>query len=1412
MGDSERRDSASEPPDPFGEEGTPNLRPPDPNVDAQRKVAARPSRRFIIIAAALAILIPLTWAARGYYVDHVEATSKELQREAVTATLNEIEARFDLMQADLLGRGRRVANAPEIVSGLRERARHELREGPVTVVDFFAEYDVPAHISIELYDFTPRLVAWKGFSMPLDSAPSSQRFLDSFQTAIASDANRRQALVAWWPVQEGHRILGAVRVMHLIGYDAPVHNEYLRDISLADRWQRLTHLPVEVSFEPAGDVGDPTDRRSRVLQGADGAVLGRVVVEPPTAEQLIASTESRFDDVLAFWSVLLLAWMMGGIWHAYQHALSQARHSGDSILKLGTWFTGAALAWWGLRFALIHLNVPARWQEGKTPLAPLFDPIHFASGLGGGLLRSTGDFLITAIFVMIFAAAFVQFANVFREMGSDRLRLPERLQGGALNHLALIKATASVLGAGLVIEGLTIALAITTRRVVLDSTFDAFARKGLLPEPLLLVVLCSLILITIGVLLAAVAVVWMALKRVLWQWSGNANRWTYWIPIVLAAIVPTLVLYTLAPLNEIVALPVSLSFLAAGIALAVFLMLRRDTAIDLLILRSVLPAIFLVTMILYPLLYNGMDVKRRMQMTDAADTFAEGRDPRVLFAIEQLLQEIRTSDAVRDRFDGDTSTTHVVLDSLAMASLRGSLLSSLPAYDVSLTFFDDAGRPIGRYYDTGQSLDQRSLDEIDQLEFSILHQMYEEGGAAGVMVEQVTGRREPDRFQYEGVAPVYAGDRTELLGWVMSRAEPHTMLREGGTPFPRVLLPSGSYDDLYADLSIAEFRDDVLVRSMGRDFGRYRLADDIRLALAAEADIWRKEFVEERAYRTYYRRQESPISSDIARPMLHTPASSIVGVRVPDINTFDHLYYLLRLTVCGLLVALPLYVLGIVLRYRAGLLPAPRVRFRDKVLNAFLSVGIISVAAVGYVGLEVVTGENERAVQSWLRQHLERVEETLALDARGEEMPYRVLERVRVDSLAARIGLDLTLYRAYELTALSRPQLLREHLIDRRLPIEAYKALFFDGYRFIYTDERVGNFTYTTGFRALPDEQGRPQYIVSVPTLPEQERIEEERARTVAYLFGSLLLLLVVVMITASLFANAISRPVARLRSGLKAVAAGRFERMIPVDSRDEIGELVQTFNEMQEQLAESRRKLAQQERQLAWREMARQVAHEIKNPLTPMKLSVQHLRRAYEDEEDAPTRREKFADLFTRITTTLIEQIDTLARIANEFHSFARMPSRIVERLDLNAVVEEAVALMQEESDVVIHTDLCKAKLMLDGDREELRRDFINLIKNGIQAIPEEKKGRIDVRTRVDVAEDGSRWAHCEVSDNGTGVEADVRDRIFEPNFSTKTSGTGLGLAIVRKSVEEHHGEIGFETALGEGTTFWIRLPLAEE
>jgi two-component system, NtrC family, nitrogen regulation sensor histidine kinase NtrY len=1384
-------------------------------------------RRYLSIVVFLLLLLLLTYGLRTWRIASLGNNATEQQSREVAEAVEVIERRFAALQAEMLEEARRWAAAPEVVSSLRGLEERLVSSEMERIVSYAANLNLPARAAVEFYNRESFLVAWQGFSMPPDDTPQQAGFLNSLQTVIVKDGEYRQALAVWWPVQDADGIVGAIRVLRLVDVRTPVQNRYLRSYSLAAEWQTATGLPVQVYW---GDVPANAPAQGRhVLQGADGGVLGYAVVQPPSVEDLEWLAGGRYNDVLAFWLTMLLFWLMAGLWLWYRSAVpvsSVERMGRTGTGRLAFRFVLLGAGWWAVRFALLHGNVPARWQSQKAPLAPLFDPSHLASAVGDGLFRSSGDLLITSVFAAVFAAVLLDFVAILRRPGREALLRDTVRKEQAQKSLLLRFAGLAVLST-LIVTGLAYGLAFVSHRMILDSTIDYFARTGLVPEQperLILVVFCALLLLTLATVLVILAALWpvvpasMALRRSRWPLVMVAALYAGAVAILFT------LLYTLTPIGDVLPWPVALLFLVAGITLVLAGRFRQTGVLELLTLRGLLLAVFLTGMLLYPIFYGGMDARRRMQMVDSSESFGERQDPRVLFAIEQVLEQARSgrgSVRLLELLSGRTAPDILrpQLDSLSGELLRNSFLFSLGSYDVSVSILDTQGNLLGRYYEADRvPAASAALDQMDATEFEIIQAMYAEQGSSGMMIEQITGRLQRDRFQYIGIVPITDEESGRRVGWVMSRVESQTLLQYNETPFPRVLLPSGYLGNMRQNLSLANFQNGVLVRSLGRDFGRYALDEQVQVALLTTPELWNVESVEGRRYLTYYRREEAVSALSGLNEQAPRSGLSVVAARMPAMNAFDHLYYLLRLTVGGLFIALPVYLIGLYVRWRKGIFPPTRIHFRDKVLNAFLSVGIISVATVGVVGQDVVTEETESAVRFNLRQHFERVESILALQGEGSEMPYRVLSRTHIDSLASVAGLDLNLYRQGRLEETTRPQFVRDRLIDQRLPIEAYQALYLEGYRTTFIEEQIGSFTYVAGYHALLDEAGQPYYVISVPTLPEQERLEEERARTVAYLFGALLLLMLAVMFTASLISGALTRPIGRLRTGLKAVAKGQFERAIPVTSRDEIGDLVHTFNEMQEQLADSRRKVAQHERQLAWREMARQVAHEIKNPLTPMKLSVQHLRRAFEDSKmgDAgagASGTSRFANVFDRITVTLIEQIDTLARIANEFHTFARMPTRMLERLDLNTVVREAVSLMQEESPAEITLDLYGEPLSVEADREELRRIYINLIKNAIQAIPEEREGRVVVSTKLSGSTNGSAdWAVSTIADNGVGIPQELRDKIFEPNFSTKTSGTGLGLAITRKSIEEMQGEIGFETEEGTGTVFRIRLPLAEE
>ena len=236
----------------------------------------------------------------------------------------------------------------------------------------------------------------------------------------------------------------------------------------------------------------------------------------------------------------------------------------------------------------------------------------------------------------------------------------------------------------------------------------------------------------------------------------------------------------------------------------------------------------------------------------------------------------------------------------------------------------------------------------------------------------------------------------------------------------------------------------------------------------------------------------------------------------------------------------------------------------------------------------------------------------------------------------------------------------------------------------------------------------------------------------------------------------------------------------------------------MVDELAKNVDKLARSERESAWREMAQQVAHEIKNPLTPMKLSIQHIHRAWASDD------ERFAVMFPKFSQRLVDQIDQLSDIATAFSQFASIPFVQVEAFKLKEALAEAVDLFSYDPVVIrIEYNDCD-DLYVMADRKQIHRLFVNLLKNALQAVPPEREPFIEVEmSHIETS------VSVRVTDNGTGIDDDVVDKIFQPNFTTKTSGMGLGLAIVKNIAETAGGKVSFETVRNQGTTFWVELPI---
>ncbi len=357
-----------------------------------------------------------------------------------------------------------------------------------------------------------------------------------------------------------------------------------------------------------------------------------------------------------------------------------------------------------------------------------------------------------------------------------------------------------------------------------------------------------------------------------------------------------------------------------------------------------------------------------------------------------------------------------------------------------------------------------------------------------------------------------------------------------------------------------------------------------------------------------------------------------------------------------------------------------------------------------------------------------------------------------------------------------------------------YKQLVSTGQR--QTSQPRENYVSTYSF--VKDNAGKNIVIINIPYSKGVSPDKEELTAFLTRLLQVYIFLLIGASAIAYILSNYITKSLRVVADKLQNVTISKKNDPISWESKDEIGTLVKRYNSMLVALEESAEKLAKSERESAWREMAKQVAHEIKNPLTPMKLSVQHLVRSLDPKH------QNFRSNMQRFEEKMIQQIETLSAIATEFSNFAQMPKSDMTTLDLTKLIKDTIELYSVDSNAEIITNLKpNQKIHIQGDPKQLTRVLNNVLKNAIQAIPFDRKGIIQVQIQDRIPSQ----IVIEIKDNGIGIPQDKRDKIFVPNFTTKSTGMGLGLAMVKNILENHNGSISFQSEVDVGTTFLITL-----
>jgi nitrogen fixation/metabolism regulation signal transduction histidine kinase len=415
--------------------------------------------------------------------------------------------------------------------------------------------------------------------------------------------------------------------------------------------------------------------------------------------------------------------------------------------------------------------------------------------------------------------------------------------------------------------------------------------------------------------------------------------------------------------------------------------------------------------------------------------------------------------------------------------------------------------------------------------------------------------------------------------------------------------------------------------------------------------------------------------------------------------------------------------------------------------------------------------------------------------------PVQTFNAADLKSISERLSLNYNVFSldSGKLIYTSLPELFKREIIADRLDYATLKNLRSETFGNMIDKGQVGLLRFLSSYFIVHNDEGKELGIVELPFFLSNSNQRSETTTIITTLINIYIFVFLISAVLAFFLTQSVTKPFNYIIKQFTKINLTKTNEPLKWFDSDEIGVLIKEYNRMLRKLENSTVLLAKNEREMAWREMAKQVAHEIKNPLTPMKLSLQMLERAIKNNAT------NVNEIAVKVTKTLVEQIDNLSLIATNFSNFAKLPSSKKEVFPLNEFLYSVTGMYHDDQQNEFLFMIPEYEIMLFADKSQIIRVFTNVIQNAIQSIPEDKKGNI----ALTVSKIKNNFVRISISDNGEGISEEKGKSLFQPYFTTKTSGTGLGLAMCKDIIEESGGKISFESVIEEGTVFHIDLPV---
>ncbi|MGB9697576.1 MAG: ATP-binding protein [Ignavibacteria bacterium] len=1309
-----------------------------------------------------------------------------------------IQSNFQKLTEHLSSLTKSISNNLDVKKNLENGEIHKLFQ---TIL----KTETEEAFSVEVYNKWFNLIAYKGNSLESEYT----LFLKSMggkESLVFRDVGFGQYMLLYTPIrsQRDSSIIVGVLVTGVL-----LDSKYLREkkLSIVNCFARELETSLRTSVEILSSqkkLDSSRYEQSQIVscQDKDGHIIGYVQLPSYTQKTHMESVETFFAKanatVVLLGSFLLLYFLLNfaSLWH-------------NIGLRLLTFGITLVL----IRYLWLFFDVPAVfWDSG------IFSAVYFASPIGGGIAKSLGELLITLCFGLLFSLYCVY--QSFRELKDSTKR--------SYGLLSLLHAITYVILFALVYWLFELVL----RTIVVNSNVKFLDRVNFIPSADLLIVQLIFIALVFTVVYLEVAIQFALFYIVKSISGGKLFKKYYGVIILITLLVVTEIL-------QFFLLHLDSNFIERlGFVILIFIFayyldrsILHKKSNSIFSLRS-LSLSFLIGLVVTPVLILDTSKSQEAKYVELIGThLASQNKEAIVFLIANELDRLTNNNQIFSSFKNKDE-----IKKLAFYLWKESKLSS-ENYNSAVFILDGKFKSESEFnvspstinLDSVISFAKRNYFE-KELSYSSPDYLISDSSSASdtllgteseieesqvpevlpMLYEDISVLRDARNKYYIAIKsiedPYLKGiSRNSQLGYIVFvvHSEYKTLLPSTTFQFFGDFTVERLIDKLTVKPVITEFLNGEVINSTDPEISK-SIAKNLdafrqRLLRKEGTKYWRYENINNKSYRTFYILAEPLNYENYGENPESVERIFTVSIIYNDLASMMFFYFKFILFATFVF----LIVFAIKGLFLLKELKTFRLNFRDRLFAAFLVVSIIPIIILAIYTRSYITNKNDNFFRN-------QIVSDLNLGTGSLQDAQKLISRYKsIDSLQkfvtgifiknfSRTDKSYILYLKNRMVATTNKELFDAGLLDPRADAEAFYNIYYLKRDLFIRYVNIGEYSFLVGYKPFYSVDNTIAGILSSLSVYKQTEINSELTETLTYIFGSYVIMIIFLLWVVSLVTERMYKPLLELKTAVEMMSRGNTSIQIPMKRRDEFGELIESFNRMTTEIEKSKIELKRAEREATWRDVARRVAHEIRNPLTPMKLAIQHLYNQYKNRKS-----EDFTEILLRTKNLIVNEIDKLDYIATEFSNFAKMPQRNYEALSINNILDEVIALYATNQNIRFEKKLQSAALIL-ADRQELNRAFQNIIKNAVQAIIEE--GVIKVRTY-----DFQNSVICEIEDNGCGIDEEIIDRLFEPNFSTKSKGMGLGLAITKKTLDDMKASIKIQSEKNKGTLVRIQFKTIE-